>query len=297
MRLLYFPGCKLDYHLPAYDWATRAVLDQLSIELVDREMNCCGQPIRHQSFTAFLVSAARNLALAEAEGLAILTPCKCCFGSYQHARHWLRRKPQLRQQINAHLAKEGLRWEDRSEVFHLLTLLHHQVGEAALRAGVNAPFAGLRVAAHYGCHALRPADITGFDNPTAPRIFEALVAATGATPVPWSRRTECCGNPLWRQNPRISLALMEKKLLSAREAEADCLCSACTHCQLQFDLVRRQHPEADPTEGKLSTIVFPQLLGLAMGLPPERLGLGPDGVPVQNHVGLAAEKSGCGLAI
>jgi heterodisulfide reductase subunit B len=279
MKLLYFPGCKLDYHLPAYDRATRAVLDHLSIDLVDREMNCCGDPVRHQSFVAFVYSAARNLALAEAEGLAIMTPCKCCFGSYQHARHWLRRKPALRKQINARLAEDGLHWEDRSEVFHLLSLLHRQVGTSTLKVRVRNPLTGVRVAAHYGCHALRPAEITGFDNPTAPRIFEALVAATGATPVPWSRRTECCGHPLWKQNPRISLALMEKKLVSAREAGADCLCSACTHCQLQFDFVRRQHPEADPTEGKLSAIVFPQLLGLAMGLPPDRLGLRPDGVP------------------
>jgi heterodisulfide reductase subunit B len=279
MKLLYFPGCKLGSHLPAYDRATRAVMDQLSIELVDREMNCCGQPIRHQSFTAYLFSAARNLALAEAEELSILTPCKCCFGSYQHARYWLRRKPQLRRHINALLAEDGLCWEDRSDVFHLLSLLHRQVGEAALRARVNAPLAGVRIAAHYGCHALRPAEITGFDNPTAPRIFETLVAVTGATPVSWSRRTECCGNPLWEQNPRMSLALMEKKLQSAREAGADCLCTACTHCQLQFDGIRRQRPEADPAEGKLSAMVYPQLLGLSMGLPPERLGLRPESVP------------------
>jgi heterodisulfide reductase subunit B len=279
MKLLYFPGCKLDDQLPAYDQATRAVLDLLSIELVDREMNCCGHPIRHQSFTAFLFSAARNLALAEAEGLAILTPCKCCFGGFKHAHYWLRRKPALREGINDRLAEEGLRWEDRSDVFHLLSLLHNLVGDKALRAHVSSPLNNVRVAAHYGCHALRPADITAFDNPTAPRIFEALVAITGATPVPWSRRTECCGNPLWEKNPRMSLALMEKKLLSARDAGADYICSACTHCQLQFDGVRRQHPQADPTEGKLSAIVYPQLLGLSMGLPPERLGLGPEIAP------------------
>jgi heterodisulfide reductase subunit B len=216
--------------------------------------------------------------LAEAEGLAILTPCKCCFGSFQHARYWLRRKPALRKHIDTRLAEEGLHWEDSSEVFHLLSLLHHQVGAQTLKVHVRRPLTGIRVAAHYGCHALRPAEITAFDNPTAPRIFEALVAATGANPVPWSRRTECCGNPLWKQNPRISLSLMEKKLLSAREAGADCLCSACTHCQLQFEEVRRQHPEADPSDGTLSAIVFPQLLGLSMGLAPERLGLGVEGL-------------------
>jgi heterodisulfide reductase subunit B len=281
MRLLYFPGCKLEPDLPAYDWATRAVLDALAVQLVDDELNCCGYPVRHQNFAAFLLSAARNLALAEARGLDILTPCKCCFGSFKHALHWLRLKPALGREINQHLAKEGLRWEDRSEVIHLLSLLHRKVGGEALKARVTAPLTGIRVAPHYGCHALRPVAVTGFDNPTAPRIFEDLVTATGATPVPWSRRTECCGNPLREKNLRISLALMERKLASAREAGADYLCSACTYCQLQFDGLRRHHPEADPTLGpdSVAAILYPQLLGLAMGLGPERLGLTPETMP------------------
>ncbi len=273
MKLFYFPGCKLEHHLPAYDRATRAVLKRFAVDLVEREFNCCGYPIRHQSFAAYLFSAARNFALAEAQGLDILTPCKCCFGSFKHARYWLRRKATLREAVNRRLAAEGLRWEDRSDVVHLLSLLHHRVGSDLLRSAVTHPLDDLRVAAHYGCHALRPAEVTAFDNPTAPQLFEALVAVTGATPVHWSRRTECCGNPLWEKNPRMALALMEKKLLSAHDAGAAYLCTACTYCQLQFDTIRRQHPGHDPAQGTLTAILYPQLLGLSMGLPAEELGL------------------------
>lgn len=274
MKLLYFPGCKIKDHLPAYDASTRAVLGGLRIELVDQEMNCCGYPVRHQSFGAYLFSAARNLALAEARGLDILTPCKCCLGSFKHALYWLRRKPLIKAEINRRLATENLHWADRSDVIHLLSLLHHHVGGQKLKARATAPLKAMRVAAHYGCHALRPAAVTGFDNPTAPQLFENLVAATGATPVLWSRRTECCGGPLMEINPRMALALMEKKLASAQEAGADYLCSACTHCQLQFDGARRQHPQADPTQGRLKILLYPQLLGLAMDLPADQLGLG-----------------------
>lgn len=280
MKLLYFPGCKLTAQLPAYDRATRAVLDALSVALAEREMTCCGYPVRHQSFAAFLYSAARNLALAETQGLDILTPCKCCFGSFKHAIHWLRRKPSLRAEINRRLAAEDLRWEDRSEVIHLLTLLRGPVAGGKIEAQVTIPLTGLRVAAHYGCHALRPAAVTAFDNPTAPRIFEALIAATGATPLHWARRTECCGNPLWEKNPRLALALMGKKLASASEAGADVLCTACTHCQLQFEGIRRRHPEADPAQGRLRAILYPQLLGLALGLPAERLDVAPETLSV-----------------
>jgi heterodisulfide reductase subunit B len=72
---------------------------------------------------------------------------------------------------------------------------------------------------------------------------------------------------------------MEKKLASAQEAGADYICSACTYCQLQFDHVRRRYPEADPTSGSVSAVLYPQLLGLAMGLGPERLGLSSETMP------------------
>lgn len=273
MKRLYFPGCKIHDHLPAYDASTRAVLARLSVELVDTELNCCGYPVRHQNFRAYLLSAARNLALAEAQGLDILTPCKCCFGSFKHALYWLRRKPALAEDINRRLASENLHWADRSDAVHLLSLLHNQVGDERLKAQVTAPMQEVKVAAHYGCHALRPAAVTAFDNPTAPQLFESLVAATGANPLLWARRTECCGAPLWEKNPRMALALMEKKLASAQEAGADYLCSACTYCQLQFDGIRRQHPQADPSQGRLKTLLYPQLLGLAMGLPADELGI------------------------
>lgn len=275
MKLLYFPGCKIPFHLPAYDRSTRSVLSALEVELVDMDLNCCGYPVRHQDFSAFLLSATRDLALAEAQGLDILTPCKCCFGSFKHALYWLRRRPALRDRINSHLAAENLHWSDRSDVIHLLSLLYHKVGTHRLQDHVRTPLEHLKVAAHYGCHALRPVEVTGFDNPTAPQLFEALVAVTGATPVFWARRTECCGNPLWSKNQRLALALMEKKLASAQEAGAEMLCSACTYCQLQFDEIRRQHPHADPTQGRLQAILFPQLLGLSMDLPAENLGLDP----------------------
>ncbi|MGD9187656.1 MAG: heterodisulfide reductase-related iron-sulfur binding cluster, partial [Desulfobacteraceae bacterium] len=61
------------------------------------------------------------------------------------------------------------------------------------------PLTNLRVAAHYGCHALRPANITGFDNPLTPTIFERLIEATGASIADWPLRLDCCGHPLWKK--------------------------------------------------------------------------------------------------
>mgnify|MGYP001764727739 FL=1 len=81
----------------------------------------------------------------------------------------------------------------------------------------------------------------------------------------WELRLECCGYPLRGRDERISDLLMAKKLASAQASGADVLATACTYCQLQFG-----------RGGGIPSVLFPQLLGLALGLSPEALGLAPD---------------------
>jgi heterodisulfide reductase subunit B2 len=280
MKFAFFPGCKIPYFLEQYGTATRAVLARCKIKLVGLEFTCCGYPVHHLNFEAFVLSAARNLALAEKHGLNILTPCKCCYGSLKHADHWLRERKWLRREINRELEREGLCWKGDTEIRHLLTVLAEDVGFQALGEKIKKPFSGLRVAASYGCHALRPGNIVRFDNPLAPTIFEKLVAVTGAECVEWARRLECCGHPLWEKNNELSLKLLEVKLSDARQSGADLICTACTYCQMQFDTVQAGRPEAG-TGGGLPAILYPQLLGWSMGLPERVLGLNKNRLPVQ----------------
>ena len=85
MKFALFQGCKISFYLRDYGTSTRSVLLALGINLVDMEFNCCGYPIRHLHFLSFILSAARNLALAEREHLNIVTPCKCCYGNLKQA--------------------------------------------------------------------------------------------------------------------------------------------------------------------------------------------------------------------
>jgi len=281
MKFAYFPGCKIPFYLEAYGRSTRAVLARMRVKLVPLEFNCCGTPVRDLNFQAFVLCAARNLALAEKHGLDILTPCKCCYGSLKHADHRLRQQSDLRREINRELDREGLWWNGDAQVKHLLTVLARDVGVEALARRVRKPLAGLRVAASYGCHALRPGNIVRFDNPLAPTIFEELVAVTGAEPVEWARRLECCGNPLWEKNNELSVSLMDVKISDARQSGADVLCTACTHCQIQFDAVQGRRPDREePPRPTLPSVLYPQLLGLSMGLPDRVLGLSRNLVPV-----------------
>jgi heterodisulfide reductase subunit B len=271
---LYFPGCKITPFLPQYDTATRAVLRAFGIRLDNTELNCCGYPVRHQNIAASVLAAARNLAIADREGLALLTPCQCCFGNLKQAAYWLGANAALRRFVNDQLDAEGLHWHPHIPVRHLLSVLAEDIGIEAIRARVIHPLQGVSVAAHYGCHALRPGHVVQLDNPLAPTIFENLIAAIGATPLDWPLRLECCGHPVWDKNPKLSLKLMARKLEDARAAGAQVLATACTYCQIQFETVRAAHPVED--DAPLPARLYPQLLGQALGLPPDALGLASD---------------------
>lgn len=266
LRYLYFPGCKMEPLLPEYDRATRAVMARLDIALDNTEINCCGYPVRDIDFTAAMVSGARILAMAAQKKIAVMTPCKCCYGNLKWADFWMRQNKELRDRVNGLLKADGLQWSEGIIVHHLLTVLSQDATLERLKKRITHPLNGIRLAAHYGCHALRPGDVTRFDNPLAPTIFEKVIEAAGAVAVQWPLRLECCGQPLWDKNRNLSLALMTRKLADALESGAQALITACTYCQLQFDKAHDDQFRAKADCPELPSILISQLLGIAMGL-------------------------------
>jgi heterodisulfide reductase subunit B len=274
MKFALFLGCHIPVRLSQYDTSTRAVLGRLGVGLADiKQFNCCGYPIRNLDHKTFVLAAARNLALAERSNLNILSLCKCCFGSLKKADHLLKQNASLREEINGILKKEDLQYRGDVEVKHLLSLLFHEVGIGAIKEKIEKPFSGLNIATHYGCHALRPSQIVAFDDPVAPTIFDQLVEATGADSISWSAKLDCCGAPLWGINDDLSMDLTEKKLRDGKQSGADYLCAACTYCHIQFDTVQKMIISSRGNNLNLPSVLYPQLLGLSMGLDRKALGL------------------------
>lgn len=269
-----FLGCNIPARVSQYEYSSRAVLERAGVEPVDiRDFNCCGYPMRNSDRQSFILSSARNLALAEKEGLNILTLCKCCFGSLKKAENLLKEDGSLLKNINRTLAENGLKYEGRVEVKHLLSVLYHDVGIDALKSKISVTYKNLKIATHYGCHALRPSKITRFDDPVAPKIFDELVEITGAESIDWSEKLECCGAPLMGINDDLSMDLTVRKLESGKKAGADYLCSACPYCQMQFDAVRNMMVSHNGNNNCLASILYPQLLGLCMGIDQKTLGI------------------------
>jgi heterodisulfide reductase subunit B2 len=268
-----FLGCNIPARVTQYETSARAVLDRLGVTVTDiREFNCCGYPLRNSDEKAFLLSSAINLALAEQAGLDIITLCKCCFGSLRHAAHLLEQDGELPDSVRRLLANKGLSYGNGTHIKHFLSVLYHEVGVASIAATLSARYRDLNIATHYGCHALRPSKITRFDDPVAPSLFDNLVAVTGATSVAWARKLECCGAPILGVDDSLSTNLTRQKVTDGKSAGADFICSACPYCHLQFDTVQHRLVTQNGHQ-PLPSILYPQLLGLCMGIDTALLGL------------------------
>ncbi|WP_435546916.1 CoB--CoM heterodisulfide reductase iron-sulfur subunit B family protein [Desulfobacterium sp. N47] len=274
MKFALFLGCNIPVRVSQYELSARAVLDKLGVEVVDiREFKCCGNPIRNTDNRTFVLMAARNLALAEKQGLDMMVLCKCCFGSLKKAVHLMKQNSGLKEEVNAFLAEEGLKYSGTLKVKHFLSVLYHDIGISTLKEKVSRTFKSIKIAPHYGCHALRPSDITEFDDPVAPVLFDELVSATGAQSIDWPLKLECCGAPLLGINDRLSMDLTGKKLADAKRAGADYLCVACPFCQMQFGRVQKMMTASNDINNCLLSILYPQLIGLAMGIGGNALGI------------------------
>lgn len=273
MKFALFIGCNIPVRVPQYELSARAVLDKLNIDVTDiDEFKCCGNPIRNTEDQTFILMAARNLALAEKQGLDTMVLCKCCFGALKKAAYVMK-SAAIRDGVNEQLAKEGLSYSGTTEIKHFLAVLYHDIGVDVLKEKCTKTFKDLKIATHYGCHALRPSEITGFDDPVAPVLFDRLVTVTGARSVDWPLKLECCGAPLLGVNDALSTSLTRKKIDNGRQAGAQYLCVACPYCQMQFDRVQQSMVPAMEANSYLPSMVYPQLLGLTMGIAGRDLGI------------------------
>ena len=276
-----FLGCTIPARLKQYESSSRAVLGKLGVGLVDIiEFNCCGYPLRNIDFKVFLLSSARNLALAEKKNLNVMTLCKCCYGSLKKADFLMKENASLKKEVNSTLEKEGLKYEGKIEIKHLLSVLHKEIGIEAIKGKMATTFKRLKIATHYGCHALRPSQVVGFDNAVAPFLFDQLVEATGAESIDWPMKLECCGAPLWGINDRLSMDLTLKKLTDGKKSGADYVCAACPYCHIQFDKVQKMILSQRNANHPLPSILYTQLLGLSLGIDRKALGLEMNEIPI-----------------
>ena len=271
-KYLMFLGCAIPYRVSAYEISARKTLQKLGVELVEMsEFNCCGLPMDPVSHEMMLILAARNLALAEQKGLNILTLCPGCAGTLKKVNKMLKEDKALREEINRHLKEGELEFKGTVETKHLMQVLIEDVGLERIKKAVVKPLTALKVAEHNGCHILRPKEFIGFDDPEDPKTLKTLIEATGATCLDYMDETECCGAPSVGVNDKIALQLARDKLNHVKSVDAQALITICPFCHIMYDTNELRIEKMFNETYGIPILHYPQLLGLAMGIPPEEL--------------------------
>lgn len=284
-KYLIFLGCAVPYRVSSYEISSRKVLAKLGIELVEMpEFNCCGLPFDPVSHETMLILATKNLALAEQEGLNILTLCPGCAGTLKKVNKMLNDDSSLREQINSQLKEAGLEFKGSVETKHILQLLREDVGFDKIKASVVKPLTNLKVAEHNGCHVLRPKKYFDYDDPEDPQTLKRLIEATGATCLDYMDETECCGAPSVGVSDKIALQLARDKLNHIKMVNAQALITVCPFCHIMYDTNELRIEKTFNEVYGIPILHYPQLLGLAMGLTPEELAFGDLRVKAQNII-------------
>jgi heterodisulfide reductase subunit B len=275
-----FLGCAIPNRFNNYESSMRAVAKELGIELLDFDgASCCGTVVlKSIDENSWLALSGRNIALAENRGHDIVTPCNGCFGSLKDTNHVLHDDKTYRKKVNTVLKPLGLEYTGKAKIRHFVEVLYDLKDE--IREKMVKPLNGLRIAFHPGCHLIRPSNVAGFDNPELPRKVDELLELTGAESVPWGLKLSCCGSPLLIASENIATKILEEKMVSAKEANANCLVTNCPACHTQFDvqLIGMKDENGDTLE--LPALFVTQVLGLAMGIDPEPLGLELNRIPL-----------------
>lgn len=262
MNYSYYPGCSLHSTGLEYGLSAKAVFRRLGLQLNELSgWNCCGASSAHAlSHTLALALPARTLALAQAAGGDLVTPCAACFNRLRNADHTLRHNPEARAKIESVV---GFRFSGAVTVRSLLAVLYEDGGPRRIAAQVRRPLTGLNVVTYYGCLLVRPAAITQFDDPDQPRVMTELLSAVGAKVVSWSHATDCCGAGLSFTRSDVVQGLVGQLAERAREAGAEAIVTACPLCQVNLEMRQTRQP-------KMPAFYFTELLGLAFGLPEAR---------------------------
>ncbi|MDD5285832.1 MAG: CoB--CoM heterodisulfide reductase iron-sulfur subunit B family protein [Desulfuromonadaceae bacterium] len=268
----YYPGCSLHASAGEYDLSTRELFKKLKIGLTEvPDWFCCGATPAHNVDELLSLSlCAKNLELADKVEGDLAVACAACFSRLKTTQNVLSESEVKRKQVEKAIDAPVIL---DSHVKHLLEILARDLGPERLAQSVNKPLSGLKVACYYGCLLTRPTDVPNLDCVEAPTIMEDVLKAVGAETVAWTHRMECCGANFTLSRPGVVIQLTNAILDSAKAAGADCVMVACPLCHGNLDIRQKEIEGVYSVNYNLPVFYLTQLVGLAVGLGPDKLGL------------------------
>jgi heterodisulfide reductase subunit B len=276
MKYAFYPGCSVKSTAKEYEDSAKAISKVLDIELVEIPgWNCCGAIDAVYSYKPLysIALAARNLALAEKMQMDVATLCSACYFTLSRANKILKEDAGTKSKVDEALKSAGFSYSGGVKVRHFADVLMSDVGLQKIKEKVKVPLTTLKVASYYGCFMVRPPDICNFDDSEHPKRLDELVETLGASKVDYYGKTRCCGASLGLTDEELMLKMSKDVLLSAKNAGANCVATACPMCHFNLDARQKDIESRFNVKINLPVLHFTQLIGLAFGIAPKQLGL------------------------
>ena len=285
-EVAYYPGCALEGSGNGYDVSTRAIAHELGLKLRDvKDWNCCGaMEVKNidPKIQTYLSSRVLSQAVNENRNNVVMAPCNGCYHNLKKAEYDLGHDAASRDVVGKLSEKAGHKTYEagQAETIHALDWIKDTIGEEGLRSRTKGKLAGLKIANYYGCMYVRPRHIfpekdkgPGSESTSKPHFMDDLLAAAGATNVEFPLKTACCGGAHTLSDSDTSTKLVLNILQAAEASGAEVIATECPTCHSGLEM---HQIRAEKRYGKKTTVrilYFTQLLGLALGIRPRKLGI------------------------
>lgn len=285
-KVAYYPGCALEGSGHAYDRSTKAIGKSLGLDLVEvKNWNCCGaMEVKNidPKLQTYLSSRVMSIAALEMGLDTVMAPCNGCYHNLKKAEYDLAEDPAsvaVVERLSEKAGHESYKAGD-IETIHALDWIREAIGEDGIRERVKNTLKGLKIANYYGCMYTRPRHIfpekdRGPDSESThdPHFMDDLLRAAGAEIVDYPLKTACCGGAHTLSDCDTSTKLVLNLLETAEACGADVIATECPTCHsgLEMHQIRAETEFGRKTGVKM--MYFTQLLGLALGIKPRKLGI------------------------
>ncbi|MBI5206946.1 MAG: CoB--CoM heterodisulfide reductase iron-sulfur subunit B family protein [Candidatus Firestonebacteria bacterium] len=272
MEYSYYPGCSLKGTARDYAQAIERLLYKLNLNFIELpNWVCCGaSPAHLPDEKAGLAISALTITEALKYNRDLVVACAACYNRLKTTNIFLEKKPESKIEIE-NLIESQLTGKIR--IRHLLEVIIEDVKTEIIASKLKKSLQGLKAACYYGCLLSRPEGMLENDLVENPKMMDNIIEITGATPVSWPYKTECCGASFGVSEPKISLQLSGKILKSARDNGAECIIVACPLCHANLDLRQLEIDKFYNDKFHLPIFYFPELLAIALGEEHQNLAL------------------------
>lgn len=298
-KVAYYPGCALEGTGGPYDRSTRALVKKLGLEMEDvSDWNCCGaMEVKnvHPMLQTYLSSRVMAIA-AEQQGFdTVMAPCNGCYHNLKKAEYETATSDETMNTVQD-LAKKSDDPVYKGDVrtVHLLEWLMEELGPEGIKGRMNKSLNGIKIANYYGCMYTRPRQIfpekdqgEGSESSYKPHFMDDLLGAAGAENVDFPLKTACCGGAHTLSDADTSTQLVLNLLQAAEDAGAEVIATECPTCHTGLEMHQIRAETEFGIQTGVKVLYFTQLLGLALGLSPRKLGIHEN---VSDSMGLLKER-------